>query len=174
MIRITAGRFRGRRLAVPARARPTSEKARKAVFDILGPSVVGSRVLDAAAGSGAFGLEAISRGARQAVLVDSDPGAVKVIRRNAADLGLGDEVLVVAATIEDFLARGPDVPFDVVFHDPPYGRGTDPDLPGLAGAVASGGVLFHERGDDDDPWPEGGPSCDRRTYGDTRILVYRR
>src|SRR3954467_326701 len=103
MTRIVAGAGGGRRLQVPAgrRTRPTSERAREGLFSSLG-DLTGARFLDLYAGSGAVGLEALSRGAAQATLVESDAGALRVIRTNAAALGLpGSDVR--AGTVERFL-----------------------------------------------------------------------
>src|SRR4030042_852816 len=88
-MRIIAGAFKGRRLApVKGRIRPTSAKVREAVFSILGPAVGGLRVLDLFAGTGALGIEALSRGAAEGVFVEDHPESLKVLRRNLADLGL--------------------------------------------------------------------------------------
>ncbi len=174
MIRVVGGGLRGRRITVPPRVRPTTERARRALFDVLGPRVRGARVLDAAAGSGALGIEALSRGAREAVFVESDPRTAGVLRENLRALGLEAASLVIVTTVSSFAARrGLEPPFDVVFHDPPYAPGPDPDLQGLLGCVASGGVLVHERGGTDDPWPGGPEPSDRRAYGDTRFFLYR-
>lgn len=138
-MRIIAGEFRGRRLApVKGRIRPTSDKVREAIFNILGPAVAEAKVLDLFAGTGALTLEALSRGARSAVLVEEQATALGVLRRNLKALGLTDRVQVLPLPVQGALrklaARGEQ--FDLIFLDPPYGRG-------LAGAtlkalVASG------------------------------------
>lgn len=122
MTRIVAGRAKGRRLAVPgAGTRPTSERAREALFNSLTSSfpIDGARVLDLFAGSGAVGLEALSRGATEAVLVDSARAAGQVLRRNAATVGLPG-ARVVLATVAGFLGGEPDAGYDLAFLDPPY------------------------------------------------------
>lgn len=175
MIRITGGELRGRRLRVPEGIRPTTELARKAVFDILGPRVVGAAVLDAAAGSGAFGIEALSRGAAAAVFVEADAGVARGLQANLESLGLERRSRLVRVRVGDYLARGEAASprYDVVFFDPPYGEDGVEELRGLLNRLAPGGVLFHERGDDLDPL-EGRPTpADRRRYGRTRLLVYR-
>jgi 16S rRNA (guanine966-N2)-methyltransferase len=124
VVRIQAGKWKGRRLEVPAGARPTSGRARAALFDVLGPERLASaRVLDLFAGSGAVGLEAVSRGAASAILVDSDAGAVA---RTCARLSaLPEEIRVVAGEAGPALERlsRAGERFDLVFADPPYGAG---------------------------------------------------
>ncbi|MFF0308015.1 16S rRNA (guanine(966)-N(2))-methyltransferase RsmD [Streptosporangium sp. NPDC004379] len=124
MSRVIAGSAGGRRLAVPPGrgTRPTSDRAREGIFStvgsLLGP-LDGARVLDLYAGSGAIGLEALSRGAAHALLVESDAKAVRTIRANIASLGLPGAELA-ADRVERVLARGAAEPYDLVFADPPY------------------------------------------------------
>ncbi|MFB9706280.1 16S rRNA (guanine(966)-N(2))-methyltransferase RsmD [Streptosporangium sandarakinum] len=124
MSRVIAGSAGGRRLAVPPGrgTRPTSDRAREGIFStvgsLLGP-LDGARVLDLYAGSGAIGLEALSRGAAHALLVESDAKAVRTIRTNIASLGLPGAELA-ADRVERVLARGAAEPYDLVFADPPY------------------------------------------------------
>ena len=122
-MRIVAGAAKGRRLANPGPGtRPTSDRVREALFSSLEATVrlQGARVLDLFAGTGAVGLEALSRGAVQVVLVEKNRAALGVLRRNVAAVGLpGAEV--VASPVERYLAGAPEHPFDVVFADPPYG-----------------------------------------------------
>lgn len=129
-MRIVAGQYRGRRLAPPPRkgVRPTPDPVREALFNILGARVMDRSFLDLAAGTGAVGLEALSRGARPVWLVEQDPAALRVIRRNLELLGLesapGGDVVVVQADVGAWLARAArqEVPpgVGVVFLDPPY------------------------------------------------------
>ncbi len=122
-LRIVAGKMRGRRIRVlpGSRVRPTPEKVREAVFDILGPGVEGAMVLDAFAGTGALGFEALSRGARAAVLVESDPEVIGLLRKNAAALGVEGRCRIIPGRVEHLLERGTvKGRFDVVFADPPY------------------------------------------------------
>jgi 16S rRNA (guanine966-N2)-methyltransferase len=133
MTRVIAGRAGGRRLAVPPGngTRPTSDRAREGLFStwqsLLGGPPAGERVLDLYAGSGAVGLEALSRGASHALLVESDARAARTIRENVRNLGLpGAEVR--AGKAEQIIQQGaPAQPYDLVFLDPPY-RVTDHDL----------------------------------------------
>lgn len=129
-MQIGSGKLRGRRLHTPrgSRTRPTSGRLRKSLFDVLGARLEGARVLDLYAGSGALGLEALSRGAASAVFVERGRQAAESIRKNVAELRLSDRAEVVGrdvfGTLERLLARFER--FDVVFADPPY-RSADPD-----------------------------------------------
>jgi 16S rRNA (guanine966-N2)-methyltransferase len=125
-MRVIAGRLGGRRLRAPAgrTTRPTSERVREAVFSMLG-DIAGARVLDLFAGTGALGIEALSRGAGSAVFVERDRDAAHVLEENLVALGLADESTELRrqdalAALED--ARGRGETYDLVFIDPPYGR----------------------------------------------------
>ncbi len=125
-MRIIAGEFKGRRLAsVKGAIRPTSDKVREAVFSILGCAVLEARVLDLFAGTGALSLEALSRGAAYAVLVEEQGVALAVLQKNIETLGLKDRVRVlplpVAAALKKLTPQG--MQFSLIFLDPPYGRG---------------------------------------------------
>ncbi|MBX6767888.1 MAG: 16S rRNA (guanine(966)-N(2))-methyltransferase RsmD [Actinomadura rubrobrunea] len=129
MTRVIAGSAGGRRLAVPPGrdTRPTSDRAREGLFSTIGAllgSLEGLRVADLYAGSGAVGLEALSRGAAHALLVESHPRAVKVIRQNAAALGLPG-ARVCADRVERVVRRPPEEPYDLIFADPPYALSDD-------------------------------------------------
>jgi 16S rRNA (guanine966-N2)-methyltransferase len=119
-MRVTGGELRGRRLAAPpgrSRAvRPTAERAREAIFSIVGQRLPGARVLDLYCGTGALGIEALSRGAARAVLVDSDP---RLARANVEALGIGARAAVVRADALRFLRRNEEQ-FDLILCDPPY------------------------------------------------------
>jgi len=121
-LRIGAGEFRGRVLAVPAEVRPTAARVRESLFDIWRSRVPGARVLDLFAGSGAVGLEAVSRGAGQAVLIEGDPGIVRTLERNVKLLA-ADRVRILEAMLPEALTQPPrDLArdFNLVFADPPY------------------------------------------------------
>jgi len=125
-LRIIAGELKGRRLPVidePA-LRPTSDRAREALFNILGDRTAGARVLDAYAGSGALGFEALSRGARHVTFVDSSKVVLRALEHSRAEMGCLDRCRVVAGDVVALLDRGALAgPFDLVLADPPYGRG---------------------------------------------------
>ena len=120
-MRIIAGAFRGRRLRGPEGegVRPTSDRLRETLFNILMPRIAGARVLDGFAGTGALGLEALSRGAAHATFVESDPAALRVLRQNAAVCGVESTCTIVPDDMRAFAARGPHQ-FDLVLLDPPY------------------------------------------------------
>lgn len=171
-VRISAGKWKGRALDVPQGARPTSARAREALFDILGPRVHGARVLDLHAGSGAVGLEAISRGAEHAVLVDRDAAAA---RGNVERLGASGSVEVLAsdAAAAERLLRSRGGLFDIVFSDPPYGAGSGGV--DLASLLAPEGVLVvqTDAGTALEPPPDLRP--DRaRAYGRNVFHFFRR
>ena len=177
MTRIIAGEARGRRLLVPIGdvTRPTSDRAREGLFSSLQSlgDVDGARVLDLYAGSGAVGLEALSRGAGHVLLVEQGARAVRVIKENIAAIGLPGAVLV-ADRVERALARGPDGDrYDIVFADPPYAlahAAVERVLSLLAegGWLAPGALVIVERATRSGPvrWPDGfTPDRDRR-YGE--------
>jgi 16S rRNA (guanine966-N2)-methyltransferase len=145
-VRVVAGELKGRRLASPPRraadVRPTSDRAREALFSIL-DDVSGARVLDLFCGTGALGIEAISRGAASAVLVDSDP---RLARRNVDELGLTERAEVVRSDALRYLA-GSGQGFDLILCDPPYALAARiaADLQRLVGPrLAEGGRLVVE------------------------------
>ena len=182
MTRIIAGAARGRRLAVPAgtRTRPTSDRAREGLFATVtalhGP-LTGAGVLDLYAGSGAIGLEALSRGAARVVLVESDAAAARVIRANITAVGLPGAQLVTGrvATVlgREPLAAGA---FDVVLADPPYAAGEQEITQMLTalqagGWLASGAVVAVERASRSGPvaWPAGYAPDRSRRYGEATV-----
>lgn len=136
-MRVIAGLAKGHRLMMPRAegVRPTRESVREALFNILGDSVRGRVVLDLFAGSGALGIEALSRGATWAVFVDEQIGCVKAIRENLDRCGFGTRASVIQARIPEDLPKvkkAGESGFDLVFMDPPYGSGREIDaLEGL-------------------------------------------
>lgn len=178
MTRVIAGAAGGRRLAVPPgqRTRPTSDRAREGLFSTwsaLRGTLDGARVLDLFGGSGAVGLEALSRGAAHVLLVESDQRAARTIRENVRAVGLpGAEVRVGRA--ERVAAGGPpDTPYDVVFADPPYAVGDDEVREILltltsGGWLARGALATVERGTRGGQftWPAGFEELRARRYGE--------
>jgi 16S rRNA (guanine966-N2)-methyltransferase len=125
-MRIIAGEFKGRRLAaVKGRIRPTSDKVREAIFSILGTVVRQAKVLDLFAGTGALSLEALSRGAADAVLVEENTAALSVLRQNLETLGIEERARVLALPVSGALRKlaAQGTQFNLIFLDPPYGRG---------------------------------------------------
>jgi 16S rRNA (guanine966-N2)-methyltransferase len=189
--RIVGGIWRGRRLATPPgqRTRPTSEKVRAALASSLTAAggLVGARVLDLYAGSGALGLELMSRGASSAVFVERDRAALASLRTNIATLG-SQQLTVVPGDVAAFVARstaGPTAspfirPFDVVVADPPYELATEDLVAGLVGLQTGGLLAAHadlvlERGvkSGEPSWPPPLEGVRARRYGDT-LLCYGR
>jgi 16S rRNA (guanine(966)-N(2))-methyltransferase RsmD len=122
-MRIIAGTFKGRRLRTPkwAGVRPTSDKLRETLFNIIAARVPGARVLDVFAGTGAVGLESLSRGAAQATFIEQDRRAAALIAENANLCGVADRCVIIRDTAERALARRIEgTPFDVIVLDPPY------------------------------------------------------
>lgn len=146
-VRIIGGRWRNTRLVVGdvAGLRPTGERARETLFNWLLPKLPGARVLDLFAGSGALGLEAISRGAASAVLVERDPVQVARLREAVDRLGAGAQVTVVQDDALRWLAVAPAAAFDLVFLDPPFAAGLLPQvLPLLGSHLAAGAWVYVE------------------------------
>lgn len=175
--RIVAGTAGGRRLKVPPKGtRPTSERVREALFNALETAgeIDGSRVLDLYAGSGALGLEALSRGASDALFVEADRRAVDVLRGNVAALRLGGTVR--AGQVEAVVAAPAPGPFDLVLADPPYEVGTAA-LGKVLAALADGGwlgdgalVVVERAARDGEPdWPPGYAPARAKKYGDTAV-----
>ena len=174
MIRVVAGELRGRRLAVGPGVRPTTERAREALFNILGERVRGARVLDAAAGSGALGFEALSRGAREAVFVEADRRVGRVLAANVEAVGLGSRARVVARTVATYLVAERPTGFDIVFFDPPWADPVAAELEGLWATLGPGGTFVVERGSGVDPWPAAPRVPDTRRYGTTNLFLWSR
>jgi len=172
-MRIVAGTLGGRRLKAPAgrATRPTSDRVREALFSILG-DLTGERVLDLFAGSGALGIEALSRGAASAVFVDSDPRAIAAIRANLDSLG------ITAATHKRdavaYLNNASEGPFDLVFLDPPYSSASEfaGPLSERLPAVLTKSARIVSESDKRHPLNLTLPLLDERVYGDTRIAIH--
>ena len=174
-MRIVSGAAKGRRLHVPARGtRPTSDRAREGLFNSLGSLVdlAGARVLDLFAGSGAVGLEALSRGAAQATFVESDRAACEVLRRNVQAVGLPGAT-VLRRPVAPVLAERPDEPYQFVFADPPYAL-AEAAVRAVLGSLldgdwlADGALLVLERSAraPEPQWPEGVAVVMNRRYGE--------
>ena len=178
-MRLTGGLDRGRRLFVPrgARTRPTAAKVREAIFNILGPPP--GAVLDLYAGTGALGIEALSRGATAAVFVERDGAALSALRRNLRETGLEDKATVMGGDVRTALRRlAPRADkFSWVFMDPPYIKDTEGVLGELSGSelLTSCAVVIVEH-DKRHPSPDR-VDClfltDHRQYGDTELSFYR-
>jgi 16S rRNA (guanine(966)-N(2))-methyltransferase RsmD len=172
-IRVSAGLLKNRRLAINAAARPTSEKARAALFDILGSGIEGCRVLELFAGSGAVSIEALSRGAASATAVDRDASALLANRRA---LGLELEILAIPAEEAVVRLSGEKRLFDLIFLDPPYGTAAAlPWAVALGGLLASAGLLVWQTDSSESPDPGAGFSLRRvARYGRNVLSFFER
>jgi 16S rRNA (guanine966-N2)-methyltransferase len=183
-MRIVAGTLRGRPLITPTHGglRPTSDRVREAVFNILahgidGFELSGARVVDLFAGTGALGLEALSRGAAFCVFVEDDADARAIIRRNVEGFGLTGQTRIFRRDAADLGPAGARDVASLVFLDPPYGKGLADKA--LASAAAGGWLgpnaiaVCEERADERIAPPASLTVIDRRTYGDTQILFLR-
>jgi 16S rRNA (guanine(966)-N(2))-methyltransferase RsmD len=172
-MRIIAGTRRGHRIAAPKgrETRPTSDRVRENAFNLIGP-VDGAVVLDLFAGSGALGLEALSRGAARATFVESDRDACRVVNANLDKLGLAATVLcqdVLRALAQE---RGR---YDLVLCDPPYDFDADRLAPQLAGLLEDGGLLVWESSSRLPPPSVPGLEVrTTRTYGSARLTLFER
>ncbi|WP_370063210.1 16S rRNA (guanine(966)-N(2))-methyltransferase RsmD [Mycobacterium sp. MAA66] len=178
MTRIIGGRFGGRRIVVPPKGtRPTTDRVRESLFNVLAArfDFDDATVLDLYAGSGALGLESLSRGARSALFVESDRRAAAVISRNISELGVSGAV-VRCGPVAAVLAGGAGRAADLVFADPPYevsAGEVESNLAALSagGWLADGTVAVIERSTSGPElsWPDGWVPWTQRRYGDTRL-----
>jgi 16S rRNA (guanine966-N2)-methyltransferase len=173
-VRVVAGAYRGRRIDAPSgrSTRPTSDRVREALFSILAGAVDGAHVLDLFAGSGALGIEALSRGAADVVFVDSDRRAVATVHRNLEAVGV--DAPVHRRDAFEWLA-GAEGSFDLVFADPPYSSASRAGerLSELLPPLLTETSLTVTESDKRDPLLLTLPLADERTYGDTRIAIHR-
>ncbi len=181
-MRIVGGEFRGRALAAPSGrdTRPTADRLRQTIFDILvhghGDRLAGARVLDLFAGTGALGLEAVSRGAAFALFVEEAVAARAAIRANIEALGLTGRTRVFRRDATRLGPAGTVAPFDLVFADPPYGKGLGEQA--LASALAGGWlkpgalVVLEEAGSAEIAPVAGLAVIDRRHIADTEIVFF--
>jgi 16S rRNA (guanine966-N2)-methyltransferase len=169
-MRIVAGEWRGRRIKAPSgdRVRPTADRVREAWMSIVQPHLAGATVLDLFAGSGALGLEALSRGASSAVFVEIAPPSLRALGENIDALGAGEVATVRRADALRFVESLPAHAFDVAFADPPYGHGAAARLVELWQGTPFARLLGveHRSGE---PMPSGG---DSRRYGGTVVTLY--
>jgi len=178
-MRIIAGAFRGRRLHTPkdSRIRPTIDRVRESVFNIIAGKVPGAKVLDLFAGTGAMGLEALSRGARLCFFVDKGPEAVRLIRENVRLCAAQDMSRIIQAPAASAIVRlsSENELFDLIFMDPPYGEGYIEETFEIVGEVAlNDALVIAERHVKDKPplVPQIWQTDRERRYGDTLISVY--
>lgn len=180
-MRIIAGKYKGRLIQFPRHIRPTQDKVRQSIFDVLAVVVKGSRVLDLFAGSGAFGLEALSRGAASVLFIDNDRRSSRLVRRNLDTLGLAQDKAVEGVFTQDVF-RGIKIlsrkkrEFDLVFLDPPYHK----ELAKKAlKTLGSSGILAprsfvlveHSKKDDLGAFPGTLKLIKEFAHGDTKVSI---
>ncbi len=183
-VRIVSGRFRGRRLKTPKgdTTRPTTDRVKESVFSalssLLGPDLGAGAVLDPFAGSGALGLEALSRGCERVTLIESDRRAQAVLKDNVALLGVEHCARIVTGDAFTLAGRGVSGgPFSLILLDPPYTLDQTAvacmlEMLAVAGAVSQGAVVTWEHAKGvDSPWPPGFVVLQRRAYGSTEVDI---
>jgi 16S rRNA (guanine966-N2)-methyltransferase len=183
-VRIVGGQFRGRPLAAPddGSTRPTSDRVREALFNVLAHGIPdfrleGARVLDLFAGTGALGLEAISRGARYCLFIEDEPKARALVRENVEAFGLTGITRIWRRDATKLGPANTRDAFDLVFLDPPYGKGLGEQALVAArdGGWLQGGavVVLEERADVIVDWPQSFRTFDRREWGGTQVVFAR-
>jgi len=180
-MRIIGGKFRGRKIQHPGTGtvRPTKDRIREAVFNIIAERVSGAKVLDIFAGSGAYGLEAISRGAKETVFIENNRRCAGVIKENIASLGIEDQARVIVADAfgsAELLEENKEG-FDLVFSDPPYKRDMAKKTLIMINQYdilnPSGFLIIEHHVIEDLPEIEGNLTlCRKKTYGDASISIY--
>jgi 16S rRNA (guanine(966)-N(2))-methyltransferase RsmD len=177
-MRVTGGIGKGRKLKVPAgsRVRPTSDKVKQALFNILGEKVEGAHFLDLFAGIGGIGIEALSRGAERVVFVDDSRDSLHVMKQNIEQTGFSERAQVIASKAETFLKKTSEQ-FDIVFLDPPYSLALEPLLKVLAesGILKSDSVVVAEHFKKQPAPVQAGKLALYREaqYGDTVLAFYK-
>lgn len=176
-IRIISGEFGGRKIEAPdtSKTHPMSERIRNALFNSLGEEIRGAEVLDAFAGTGSVGLEALSRGARHVTFVERDRIAQKILAKNITSLSVEDRVAIIRTTVSNWLETSDGGEFDVIFADPPYHDTQFSTVERLFGLLKPGGlmVLSHP-GRGEVPTKTGVVVVDNRSYGNAFLTFYRR
>ena len=177
-MRVIAGIFRGRKIAAPLgrTTRPTLDRVRESLFNLLGEISESAKVLDLFAGTGALGIEALSRGAAHATFVEKDRDALHILRENVASLGLQKNSTILAMDVLQQFAPASSS-FDLIFIDPPYGAEIGRAALLLAAkCVTAGGIVCLESNAKDPELeaPEGFTIWKSRRYGGTRVTLYRR
>lgn len=176
-MRVITGLARGKRLTTPEGEdiRPTPERVKEALFSAIQFEIEGRRVLDLFAGTGQLGIEALSRGAREAVFVDANKNSLAVVRKNLENTGLLESAHIKNMDFASFLMQNEE-PFDIAFLDPPYRTGLlQRALPMVAGRMNKGGIIICEYPCDDDIPETAGEFVRGRSYryGKIQITFYR-
>jgi 16S rRNA (guanine966-N2)-methyltransferase len=176
-IRIISGEFGGRKIEAPdtGRTHPMSERIRNAMFNSLGDRIEGATVLDAFAGTGSVGLEALSRGAHDVTFIERDRIAQKILAKNITTLGAENRTAIIRTTVSNWIDTKGDEKFDFIFADPPY---NDPQLSTaerLLGLLKPGGyMILSHPGRGEELAKTGVVVVDNRSYGNAFLTYYRR
>jgi 16S rRNA (guanine966-N2)-methyltransferase len=176
-IRLIGGRYGGQQIEAPKnrRTHPMSERVRNALFNSLAGEITDAIVLDAFAGTGAIGLEALSRGAKSATFVDKDRTAQRYLTRNVARIGVEDQSTIIRTTVSSWLGTKNPQLFDIIFADPPYYDVQFSTVDRIFDLLKPGGlmVLSHP-GRGEVPTKTGVVVVDNRSYGNAYLTFYRR
>ena len=176
-VRLIAGQYGGRVLAAPdsQRTHPMSERVRGSLFNIMASELPDAKVLDAFAGTGSLGLEALSRGASQVVFIEKDKLAQKILQENIETLGVEDKTKLIKASVSSWLETTSSQEFDIIFSDPPYHDPQFSTIHKLFGLLKPGGymVLSHP-GRGEVPIQTGIVVVDNRSYGNAYLTFFRR
>jgi len=176
-IRIISGEFGGRKIEAPntGRTHPMSERARNAIFNSLGESIQGASVLDAFAGTGAVGLEALSRGAHDVTFVERDRIAQKVLAKNITTLGAENRTALIRTTVSNWLETTDEKYYDFIFADPPYNDPQFSTVKRLFGLLKPDGyMILSHPGRGEELAGAGVVVVDNRSYGNAFLTSYRR
>jgi len=176
-VRVIAGVYGGRLLAAPKgrKTHPMGERVKGSLFNILGERVKNARVLDAFAGTGALGIEAISRGATHATFIERDGVAYKNIVDNITTLGIEDQTKAVKSPVASWIDTYQGEPFDIIFVDPPYHDTQFSTVVKLMGLLKPGALMvLSQPGRDECPTRPGVVVVDNRSYGDATLVFFRR
>jgi 16S rRNA (guanine966-N2)-methyltransferase len=182
MLRIIGGTFRGRKIEQPEldTVRPTKDRIREAIFNVIAEAIPDANVLDLFAGSGAFGLEALSREAQKAVFIEKDPRCAKVIGKNIATLGVEGRSEVITSDVSAWLEKeGGKKAFDIVFADPPYNIGMARNILNMINRYDilnhSGILVIEHHGQEALPAAEGAFTLLKcKTYADISVSFYKK
>jgi len=170
MVKIISGSLKGRKISVPERVRPTPARVREAVFQMV--DVKEKEVCDLFFGSGAMGIESISRGAKNVVFVDKSARNAAKLRKVMEGAGVEAKVIVTDAAV--FVKNYPYI-FDVVFMDPPYNKGIPSKImPHISNIIKDGGILVMELSKFEDIQENGLKSIKAKKYGDTKIVILKK
>ncbi len=176
-IRIIGGLYGGRKIAAPnnKRTHPMSERIRNAMFNSLAGEITGAEVLDVYAGTGAIGLEALSRGAKSATFVDKDRAAQRYMTRNIETLGVQNEATIIRTTVSSWLGTKNPQLFDIIFADPPYWDTQFSTVQRVFDLLKPGGLMILSHpGSSEVPTKTGVVVVDNRSYGNAYLTYYRR